>query len=114
MVIVIIRVLPTKVPPIHFQLIWGIAGGIELGVSRWNGNELLLNVNAMGPLVSYDSLESPSKVVSLTLVREGEGEGAMDLAVSSFLLLAQLNGELVAVAAAAGSGQRGNGPLTLS
>jgi len=50
----------------------------------------------MDPFISDDSLQSPSKQVSLTLDREGEGEGAMVLAVSSFLLLAQLNRELAA------------------
>ena len=73
----------------------------------------MLNVNAVGPLISYDSLQSPSKLISLTLVLEGESEGAMVLVVSSFLLLAQLNRELAAAAAAA-VGQRSDGPLALS
>ena len=63
-------------------------------VSRGNRDDLLLNVNAVGPFISCDSLESLSKFISLIRVRKGEGEGAMALAVSSLLLLAQLSSKL--------------------
>ena len=67
----------------------------------------------MGPLVSYDSLQSPSKLISLTRIREGESDGAMALAFSSFPFLAQLNRELAGVGVGVGIGQRDNGPPLL-
>ena len=65
-VVVVVGMLSCEIPGLNFKLVWGVAGSVELEVSSWNRDELLLNVNAVGPLVSCDSLESPSKLLSLT------------------------------------------------
>jgi len=60
--IVVVLVLSPKVPHAHLEL--GIRGG--------NGDELPLDVDSVGPLVSTDSSQPFHHLLSLRLVFDGE------------------------------------------
>ena len=89
----------------------GITWGVGLGVGQRNGDQLLLDVNAVCPLVPCDLLQSPRHLISLTFGREGEGKR---LAGGTFMILFDELNHTMAGGAAADVGQRGHLPLSLS